>query len=242
MMRKRLAGWCLAGLVVLLALGGCGTTPIGGGASAAPVSYDPIEPLNRAVFAINDVLDTAVVKPVAKAYVEYVHEGIRGVFSNMLGNVTDVWTAFNQLLQGKPKEALGDLSRFVINSTWGFAGVVDIASELKIEKHREDFGQTLGRWGLGAGPYLVMPILGPSSLRDTAGLPLDYAGSLITYIDNNAEYYTAVAVRAVDARAGLLPAEKVLEGAALDKYSFIRDGYLQRRRNLVYDGNPPEEK
>jgi phospholipid-binding lipoprotein MlaA len=211
-------------------------------AGAAPVNYDPFEPVNRAIFGFNDTVDAAVIKPVARAYVDYVNDGIRLTIGNMLSNLTDLWTGFNQLLQGKPGLAISDFSRFLINSTLGFVGMADVAREVGLEKHREDFGQTLGKWGVGAGPYLVLPILGPSSVRETAGLPLDFAGNPMSYIKDNTEFWAAWAARTIDTRAGLLPAEKILEGAALDKYSFIRDGYLQRRRNLVYDGNPPEKK
>jgi phospholipid-binding lipoprotein MlaA len=217
---------------------GCASLPAG----SSRVAHDPLEPMNRAIFAVNDTIDAALIKPVARVYVENVHEGIREVFSNMFGNVADVWTAVNQLLQGKPVEALGDLSRFVINSTLGFFGVADVATSFGFEKHREDFGQTLGVWGLGSGPYLVLPFFGPSSLRDSAAFPLDFSTDPVPKISDIAIRNSSSAVRLIDTRAKLLPAEKLIEGGALDKYSFIRDGYLQRRRNLVYDGNPPEPK
>lgn len=227
-----------ATLVCALALSGCAGLP----ATANRVPQDPFESMNRAVYAVNDTVDTYVLRPVAKAYADYIHEGIRGVFSNMYGNVADVWTAFNQLLQGKPIEAIGDLSRFVINSSFGFLGVADVASAMGFEKHREDFGQTLGVWGLGSGPYLVLPFFGPSSVRDSTGFAFDYAADPIPRIGDIAVRNSASVVRAVDTRANLLPAEKLLDGAALDKYSFIRDAFLQRRRNLIYDGNPPQLK
>lgn len=229
--------WALAILGVLSLLGATGCASLSGNPNA--VAYDPFEPMNRAVFAVNDVVDAAVLRPVARVYVDYVPEGLRGVVGNIFGNVADVWTAFNQLLQGKPIEALGDISRFVINSTFGFFGVADIATELGLEKHREDLGQTLGRWGLPAGPYLVLPFFGPSSVRDTAGFAVDLTVDPVTKTDPVALRNTASVSRAVDARARLFPAEKLLEGASLDKYSFVRDGYLQRRRSQVYDGNPP---
>lgn len=228
------------GVAVLLfaLLAGCASMSPG----ANRVDYDPLEPINRAIFAVNDTLDAVVVKPVARAYTDYIHEGVRGVFSNVFGNVADVWTAFNQLLQGKPVEAIGDLSRFVLNSTLGFFGVADIATDFGFEKHREDFGQTLGVWGLGNGPYLVLPFFGPSSIRDGAGFVLDFVTDPVGLIPDVGHRNLASGTRVVETRAKLLPAEKVIEGAALDKYSFIRDGFLQRRRNLVYDGNPPTPK
>ena len=223
---------------LILLASGCASLPAG----TNRVPQDPLEPMNRAIFAVNDTIDAAFLKPVARVYVDYVHEGIRDIFSNMFGNVADVWTAFNQVLQGKPVEAVGDLSRFVINSTLGFFGVADVASAFGFEKHREDFGQTLGVWGLGSGPYLVLPIFGPSSFRDSAGFGLDIATDPVTRISDTAIRNVGTTVRLVDTRAKLFPGEKLIEGASLDKYSFIRDGYLQRRRNLVYDGNPPEPK
>jgi phospholipid-binding lipoprotein MlaA len=234
---RRFSGRLLCVPLVLLA-SGCASLPAG----SNRVAHDPLEPMNRVIFAVNDTIDAAFLKPVARAYTDNVHEGVREVFSNMFGNVADVWTAVNQLLQGKPVEAVGDLSRFVINSTLGFFGVADVASSFGFETHREDFGQTLGRWGLGSGPYLVLPFFGPSSLRDGVAFPIDYSTDPITRVSDIAIRNSSTAVRLVDTRAKLLPAEKLIEGGALDKYSFIRDGYLQRRRNLVYDGNPPEPK
>lgn len=221
-----------------LALAGCASLPAG----VKPVAQDPLEIMNRTTYAVNDRIDTWFLRPVARVYVDYVPEGLRGVVGNVFGNVADVWTAFNQLLQGKPVLALGDLSRFAINSTIGFFGVADIASHMGLEKHKEDFGQTLGSWGVPAGPYLVLPFFGPSSVRDSFGFGFDVAADPVTKVDPVSVRNTASTTRAVDTRASLFPAEKILEGAALDKYSFIRDGYLQRRNNLVYDGNPPQPK
>ena len=234
--RKFSLAICVFPLILLAS--GCASLPAG----ANRVAHDPFEPMNRAIFAVNDTIDAALLKPVARVYVDYVHEGVREVFGNIFGNVADVWTAVNQLLQGKPVEAVGDLSRFVINSTLGFFGVADVASSFGFEKHREDFGQTLGVWGLGSGPYLVLPIFGPSSFRDSAGFGLDYATDPVRAVNDIAIRNSGSVVRLVDTRAKLFPGEKLIEGASLDKYSFIRDGYLQRRRNLVYDGNPPEPK
>lgn len=225
----------LAAAVVLSA---CASLPDG----SKPVAHDPLEVVNRATFAVNDRIDAYVLKPVAVAYADCVPEGLRGVFGNIFGNVADVWTAVNQLLQAKPLLALGDLSRFAINTTLGFFGVADIASHLGLEKHKEDLGQTLGYWGVPAGPYLVLPIFGPSSIRDSVGFRFDLAADPVIHVDPISLRNSASVLRAVDTRAGLLPAEKIMEGAALDKYSFIRDGYLQRRNNLVYDGNPPLPK
>lgn len=229
MNRSTLAATAFAAAVVLP---GCATTQ---GANPA----DPLEPMNRAVFAFNEAADKAVVKPVAQAYDTVVPELFRFLIGNFFSNLGDVWTSVNQLLQGKPREAVSDAARVLINSTLGFAGVADPASEMGFEKHREDFGQTLGRWGVGSGPYLVLPILGPSSLRDGAGLVADYGFDPIGAANSEGVRNNAYLLRAIDTRASLLQAEKVVEGAALDKYSFIRDGYLQRRKSLIWDGDPP---
>jgi phospholipid-binding lipoprotein MlaA len=222
-----------ASLAAVLLLGGCAS-------AAGPASArDPLEPMNRAVYRFNDAVDRAVLKPVAQRYQDIVPEGFRDVIGNVFGNLADLWTAANQLLQGKPVEAVSDLSRFVINSTLGFGGLADIATPAGFEKHNEDLGQTLGRWGVPAGPYLVLPLLGPSSLRDAPSLYVDYKADLLQAIDSTAARNSLFGLRVVDTRAGLLRAERVIEGAALDRYALIRDGYLQRRRNQVYDGDPP---
>lgn len=223
---------------VAMLAGGCASVPPGERSKA-----DPWESFNRPVFAFNDAVDRAAVKPVAQFYANHVHEGFRGLISNFFDNLLEPWTVVNQLLQGKPLLAFNDASRFVINSTVGILGFTNLAGELGLERHREDFGQTLGVWGLGPGPYLVLPILGPSDARDAVGLVPDYYyyTRFLGQLDDSTAEWTLTGVNFISLRAQLLPAEKVLEGAALDKYSFIRDGYLARRRNLVYDGNPPEE-
>ncbi|MBX3590754.1 MAG: VacJ family lipoprotein [Burkholderiaceae bacterium] len=227
--RVVLAAW----LALAWLLGGCATA---GSPSAA---RDPLEPMNRAVFQFNDAVDRAVLKPVAQGYQDYIPENLRIAIGSVFGNVADLWTAVNQLLQGKPVEAVSDLSRFVLNSTLGLAGLADIATPAGLEKHHEDFGQTLGVWGVPAGPYLVLPLLGPSSLRDAPARIVDAQGDLVLAIDSAGQRNNAYLMRTIDTRAQLLRAERLVEGAALDRYSFIRDGYLQRRRNQVYDGNPP---
>lgn len=232
----------LAGAALLLALAaGCASVPAAHG--GAPRSKaDPLEPMNRSVYAFNDSVDRAVFKPVARAYADWVHPGIRQMVGNFFGNLGDLWTSVNQLLQGKPALAAADLGRFTINSIAGFGGLADVASEMGIDKHREDFGQTLGRWGVPSGPYLVLPFFGPSSFRDAPALGVDLTADVLGAVARNGTYYGAWAARLVDTRASLLGAERVLDGAALDRYSFLRDGYLARRRSLVWDGNPPEEE
>ena len=227
----------LALLPLGLLAGGCATT---GGAQ--PVARDPIEPVNRAIFAFNDKADAWVVKPVAQTYVKVVPEAMRMVVGNIISNVGDLWIAANQLLQGKPADAASDLFRFTVNSTLGFAGIADLASPMGFEKHREDFGQTLGRWGLGSGPYLVLPLFGPSSVRDGLGFAVDIAADPVRRTATEGQSNNFSLTRIIDTRASLLSTERLIDGAALDRYSFIRDGYLQRRRNQVYDGNPPPSK
>ncbi len=222
--------------ILLLAgtLAGCATT------SSNPA--DPLQPFNRAMFSFNDALDKAVLKPAAEGYRAVLPGVARTGVSNFFANLEDVWIAANNLMQGKVTDAIGDAARFVFNSTFGLFGLIDIASDIGLPKHNEDFGQTLGRWGIGSGPYLVLPILGPSTLRDGAGLLLDMQADWVTQNSDVATRNTTYAIRAVNSRANLLETTSVVEEAALDKYSFVRDAWLQRRRNLVYDGNPPREE
>lgn len=201
---------------------------------------DPLEGWNRAVFSFNEGLDSALLKPLASAYQAAVPELVRTGVGNVFGNFGDVWSAVNQLLQGKPAAAAQMTMRVATNTLFGVAGIFDVASDVGLERQSEDFGQTLGRWGLPAGPYLVWPLLGPSSLRDSAGLPLDLSWSPSALTRDDALRFGLTSLRLVDARAQLLNASRMIDEIALDKYGFIRDGYLARRRNLVYDGDPPE--
>jgi phospholipid-binding lipoprotein MlaA len=222
-------------IAALLAMGlitGCATS---GNAK------DPIEGYNRAMFAFNDGLDKAVIKPVAKGYDAVLPTPVRTGVTNFFGNIADLFIGVNNLVQGKVSDGVGVLGRVAVNTTVGFLGIFDVASNMGLEKHEEDFGQTFGRWGMGSGAYVVLPLLGPRTVRDTAGLVLDVATDPVVYIDNVPTRNTLASLRVVNDRANLLPAEKVIEEAALDKYSYIRDAYLQRRRSLVYDGNPPRE-
>lgn len=202
---------------------------------------DPIEGFNRAMFAFNEGLDSAVIKPVATGYEAVLPSPVRTGVTNFFGNIADLLIGVNNLLQGKAPEAFSDLGRVVINSTIGLLGVFDIASDAGLEKHTEDFGQTFGRWGVGNGAYVVIPVFGPRTARDTVGLVLDVAADPVTHVRPNAARNVSLVLRAVNDRANLLPADKVIDEAALDKYSYIRDAYLQRRRNLIHDGNPPRE-
>ncbi|MEP7083937.1 MAG: VacJ family lipoprotein, partial [Betaproteobacteria bacterium] len=215
----------------------CGIT----GAVQAQV-YDPLEPVNRVIFNVNDTLDRVIVRPVAQGYVNVVPRLVRTGVSNVFGNISDAFSAINNLLQGK-REALGtDMGRVLINTTFGLGGIFDIASEGNIEKHDEDFGQTLGYWGVGPGPYLVLPILGPSNIRDTAGLVVQGYLDPVNQVTPPENQWELIVLRALDTRARLLGAEDLVAGAALDKYTFIRSAYTQRRRSQVYDGKPPKEE
>ena len=226
---------CLLGSVTLLI--GCAAT------KGPPDERDPFESFNRAMFKFNDAVDTAVVRPVAEAYQENVPQPVQTGVSNFFSNLDDIFVLINDLLQFKFKQAASDFSRLVWNSTVGLFGLIDVATPMGLPKHDEDFGQTLATWGVGDGPYLVLPFLGPSTVRDTGGLVVELAyDPLREGIEDDEAYWAAFAVRVIDARAKLLGASRILDEAALDPYVFMRDAYLQNRRNLIYDGNPPEEK
>jgi phospholipid-binding lipoprotein MlaA len=211
------------------------------GCATARNPNDPLEPLNRKVFQFNETLDKAVTRPVAQGYQAVVPPPLRGGITNFFGNFRDVTTAVNNLLQLKVPRAASDLGRIAINSTLGILGFFDVASRLGLEKHDEDFGQTLGHWGVQPGPYLMLPLLGPSTARDTVGLIGDYFTDPEFYLfTSSPETYIVFGVRVINLRANLLAVESVLDQAGLDRYAFLRDAYLQRRRNQVYDGNPPD--
>lgn len=204
---------------------------------------DPLEGFNRAVFSFNEGVDKAVLKPVARGYEAVVPLPGRTGVANFFSNIGDIFIAVNNLVQGKLGDAVSDLGRVAVNTTVGIIGLFDIASELGLEKHEEDFGQTFGRWGVGDGPYVVLPFFGPRTLRDTAGFVVDsYTDPLYYATGDVPTRNILVATRIISNRAQLLPAEKVIDEAAIDKYSYIRDAYLQRRRNLIYDGHPPRPK
>lgn len=203
---------------------------------------DPIEGFNRAMFAFNEGLDSAIIKPVATGYEAVLPSPVRTGVTNFFSNIEDVFIGVNNLLQGKLPEAVSDLGRVVINTTIGLLGVIDFASDAGLEKHDEDFGQTFGRWGVGNGAYVVIPVFGPRTARDTVGLVLDVAADPVANHEPARVRDLALVLRLVNDRANLLPADKVVDEAALDKYSYMRDAYLQRRRNLIHDGNPPRER
>lgn len=203
---------------------------------------DPLEPLNRGIYKFNDTVDKAVLKPVATGYKEVLPSPVRTAVGNFFSNLDDVLVLLNDLLQFKLERAASDFSRLVWNTTVGIAGLIDIATPMDLPKHNEDFGQTLGYWGVGNGPYLVLPFFGPSTLRDTVGLAVDGQFDPVMLHYPVPERNSAIAVHTIDNRSRLFDAEKVFEEAAIDRYIFLRDAYLQRRRGLVYDGNPPREK
>ncbi|MGE5465756.1 MAG: VacJ family lipoprotein [Methanocella sp.] len=214
-------------------LGGCATT--------ASNPRDPLEPLNRGIYSFNEHVDGLILKPAAELYRLLLPDFARTGVSNFFSNLNDVLVALNNLLQGKVNHAASDASRVVVNSTIGVLGFIDVASKIGLEKHDEDFGQTLGWWGVGDGPYLVLPFFGPSNFRDAIGRIPDYYSDPLTYVDPSRSRNQLWGARVVNRRAELLGASRVLEAAALDQYEFVRDAYLQRRRNLVYDGNAPRE-
>ncbi|MYM69583.1 VacJ family lipoprotein [Pseudoduganella sp. FT55W] len=210
---------------------------------AGPNPRDPYEGFNRAMFEFNDTVDTYALKPVATAYKTVTPGFVQTGVGNFFGNLSDAWSSINNLLQGKGEDGMSDFARFALNSTLGIVGLFDIASEAGLPKHKEDFGQTLGVWGVPSGPYVMLPLLGPSTVRDTAALPADIAGDIWRYKDPTNVRNIGTALRVVDTRAGLLDASTLLEDAALDRYEFIRDGYLQRRESQIHpDGDGPSSK
>src|SRR5687767_9621853 len=203
---------------------------------------DPFESFNRGVYSFNEGVDNAVLKPVAQAYRAVLPQFVRSSVSNFFGNINDIITALNNLLQGKFTTAYADFGRVAINSTIGVLGLFDVASEAGIEKHEEDFGQTLGWWGMGNGPFIMLPFFGPSTGRDAVGRVVDYLVDPVTHVDPTRAQNQIYGVRIVNRRSELLDASTVLETAALDPYEFVRDAFLQRRRNLINDGIAPADR
>lgn len=238
MKRSALTRFALAAMLVWLALlGGCSTIEA---ARAGPgQKLDPWENWNRKVFGFNEELDVAVLKPVATAYSDVVPRFVRVGVSNFFNNFADAWSAINNLLQLKIELALQDVVRVGTNTVFGLGGFVDVASEMGLDHHYEDFGQTLGHWGFGPGAYVVWPLFGPSSVRETIALPLDRSFSPAVTLNGGSQQAGIGVLQLVNTRAGLLGASRIVDEIALDKYSFVRDAYLQRRRSLRYDGDPP---
>ena len=231
-MKRQLSHIALAASLLLV---GCASAP-----TANP--KDPWEPMNRSVARFNDKVDDNVLKPVATGYRNVVPDLIQTGVRNVFNNLSDMWSTVNNLLQLKPINTAESLGRVVVNTVFGIYGIFDVATYLKLERHPEDFGQTLGYWGVPNGPYLVLPLFGPSTLRDGASLPVDFAVSPTQYISDIPTRNEVFVLRLVSKRAELLKSGNMLEEASIDKYSFTRDAYLQYRRSQIYDGNPPDEE
>lgn len=219
-------------LAVLAFLGGCAAT--------APDPRDPLEGLNRATYKLNDALDKAVLKPVAKGYNYILPQPVRNCVGNVFGNIGDLYTGVNNLLEGNPRDAGSDVCRVAVNTTVGILGCFDPASGWGFTKHKKDFGITLGVWGVQPGAYIVLPLFGPSDIRDSAGLVADLFADPVGYLYPVWQRNTLEVVRTIDTRASLLGASNLLQGAALDEYVFVRDGWFTRRRSQIYNGNPPD--
>lgn len=219
-------------VIVLLALQGCASVK-------SADARDPWESMNRSIYNFNDAVDTVAIKPAAQIYVNVVPSFVRTGFHNVVSNLADVWSMANSAMQLKGQHAAESFMRVAVNTVFGLGGVLDIATEMRLERHKEDFGQTLGYWGVKPGPYVVLPILGPSTLRDGLTFPVDYQGDATRRFGDQATRNTLTAVRIVDVRANLLKTVDTVKEASLDPYSFVRDAYLQKRENDVYDGNPP---
>ncbi len=224
-MLQRMTRWALLSVVVAVSVG-CATR-----LDAHP--QDPFETFNRDVYRFNEVVDEAVVKPVAIAYRDVTPDPVRTGVSNFFGNLGDVWSTANAVLQLRPREAAENWLRVSVNTVFGLGGLLDIASEMGIERTKLDFGLTLGRWGVPAGPYLVLPFMGPSTIRDVAGTSIESRGDLVQQLEHIPTRNSLYVLRLVDTRTNLLRATSMLEGVALDKYSFTRDVYLQRRDSQI---------
>ncbi|WP_396330527.1 VacJ family lipoprotein [Burkholderia anthina] len=213
-------------VAAVAALSGCATVQ-------TPTKGDPLEGFNRTMYTFNDTVDTYALKPVAKGYQYVVPQPVRESVTNFFSNIGDVYIAANNIVQLRIADGVGDIMRVVINTVFGVGGLFDVATIAKLPKHTADFGITMGRYGVPSGPYLVLPLLGPSTLRDTAGLGVDYVGNPLTYVKPDGLSWGLFGVNLVNARANLLGAGDVLDAAALDKYSFVRNAYLQRRQMLI---------
>ena len=229
-----IAGRFLLAVSLAAAAAGCAT------AESEP--RDPWEGMNRRIYRFNDSFDDWIARPVATKYRDLLHGEIRGRVRNFFSNLADPFIGVNNMLQGKLEDGFTDWVRFVFNTTFGLLGIHDVASDMGLEKHNEDFGQTLGRWGVGSGAYVVLPLLGPSSVRDGfSSLFVDWHFDPLWYIGNVATRNSVITFRFIERRASLLDVSNLAEEAALDHYAYIRDAFLQRRRSQVFDGDPPPE-
>ena len=222
----------LLGVGMLLLLQACATV------KSADAS-DPWEPMNRSIYQFNDAIDTVALKPAAQLYVKVLPSMVRTGVSNFMGNLGDVWSMANSALQLKGQATVETFMRINVNTFIGLGGILDVASEMGIEKRREDFGQTLGYWGVQPGPYVVLPLFGPSTLRDAVAFPVDMKGNVTNSLADEPTRNALLVTRLVDTRAGLLKAVDAIKASSLDPYSFVRDAYLQKRLNDIHDGNPP---
>lgn len=202
---------------------------------------DPLEGYNRVIFGFNEGIDEAILKPVASGYKSFLPEFIQAGIGNFFSNIGDIWTSVNNLLQGKVEESATDLLRIAVNTTFGIGGVIDVASKEGLPKHQEDFGQTLGVWGIGPGPYFILPLIGPSTVRDALATPVDFQGDILLRTRPLIRNTTTV-MRVIDKRASALDATNLIEEAALDKYVFIRAGHLQRRAAQVDPEGKSDDK
>ena len=228
------AGTLLALLGAALFLAGCAGTPETGD------PRDPFEGFNRKVHAFNTDFDRAIGKPMAETYQLVTPQPVDTAVTNFFGNLGDLAILLNNLLQGKVGDAASDGGRVAVNTTFGILGFIDVASPMGLEAHNEDFGQTFGYWGIGPGPYLVLPFLGPYTVRDAVGWYVGTYADPVWAVDDEPTRNALIALRLLDLRADLMRTTNIVETASLDQYSFIRDAYLQRRQYLVYDGDPPE--
>jgi phospholipid-binding lipoprotein MlaA len=222
----------IATVMAALCLTACAGLP----ANSSPDPRDPFERYNRAMFTFNKTVDDKVLKPVATGYVTIIPSVIRTAVGNFFGNIGDVWTAVNNYLQGKPRDGTSDIARVVLNSTFGIAGLIDVATPAGLTKHEEDFGQTLGVWGVQSGAYLVLPIFGSRTIRDGLARPVDLYADPVGAVESVRVENSLRALRLVDDRSALLDSSRLMEGAALDPYQFARDAYLQRRESRIRDG------
>ncbi|AJW97887.1 MlaA family lipoprotein [Burkholderia gladioli] len=231
MQTMRLRNTVLA-VAAVAAMSGCATVQ-------TPTKGDPFEGFNRTMYKFNDTVDTYALKPVAKGYQWAVPQPVRDSVTNFFSNIGDVYIAANNLVQLRIADGVGDIMRVVINTVFGVGGLFDVATVAKLPKHTADFGLTMGHYGVPSGPYVVLPFLGPSTVRDTAGLAVDYAGNPLTYVSPDALSWSLFGVNLINTRANLLGAGDVLDAAAIDKYSFVRNAYLQRRQSLIAASGGP---
>jgi len=220
--------------VVALVLQGCASVKTAD-------ARDPWESMNRRIYQFNDAVDTVAIKPAAEIYTQVLPSFVRTGIHNFLGNLSDVWSMANSAMQLKGQATAETFMRINVNTFLGLGGLLDVASEMRLEKRKEDFGQTLGYWGVKPGPYLVLPLLGPSTLRDTLATPVDFKGDPSQVFTDEATRNSLSVTRVLDVRSGLLQTVDVIKAASLDPYTFVRDGYLQKRKNDIYDGNPPSD-